>query len=108
MFEELKNALMSLAIPVAEYAWDTRPESDYIAITLDGDGETLWADDKMVYQAPSGTIHLFSKSNDRSKMLLIQDTLNNFEGCSWSLYDISYEQDTQLMHWQFAFDLLEW
>ena len=108
MFEEFKNALMSLAIPVAEYAWDSRPDDDYMVISLDGEGQTVWADDKMVHQAPSGSIDLYSKSNDRSKMLAVQDVLNNFEGCSWYLNNIMYEQDTQLLHWEFVFDLVEW
>lgn len=108
MFEELKNALAALAIPIAEFSWDTRPDTDYMVITLDGEGDTVYANDKMEHQAPRGTIDLYSKSNDRSKMLAVQNVLNNFEGCAWYLNTIMYEDDTQLLHWEFAFDLVDW
>ena len=36
MYETLIANLRALEIPLAEYAWDVRPDADYLVIAIDG------------------------------------------------------------------------
>lgn len=108
MYNELIKALRELHIPLAEYAWDVRPDTDYLVIGIDSEASSLQADDYKVNQAPQGTVDLFSKSNDREMMQSVQNVLNTFEGCAWYLNSVQYEDDTRLLHWEWVFSLEMW
>lgn len=108
MYQELLTALRALNIPLAEYAWDTRPDTNYIVIAIDQEAGSLEADGQKVNQAPQGTVDLFSYTNDREQMQAIQDVLNNFDGCAWYLNSVQYEDDTRLLHWEWVFSLEMW
>lgn len=108
MYDALIEALRQTGIPLAEYAWDVRPETDYLVITIDSEANSLEADDKKVNQAPQGTIDLFSMHNDRETMQTVQNVLNTFDGCAWYLNSVQYEDDTRLLHWEWVFSLEMW
>ena len=108
MYEQLINALKQLNIPLAEYAWDVRPDKDYLVIAIDSEANSLEADGKKVNQAPQGTIDLFTYSNDRETMLAVQGVMDAFDGCAWYLNSVQYEDDTRLLHWEWVFSLETW
>lgn len=108
MYDALIAALRALDIPLAEYAWDVRPDADYMVIAIDGEANSLQADGKKVNQAPEGTIDLFSLTGDREKMQSVQDALNALDGCAWYLNSVQYEDDTRLLHWEWVFSLETW
>ena len=108
MYEALINALKALEIPLAEYAWDVRPDADYLVIAIDGEAHSLQADGEKVNQAPQGTIDLFSLSADRDKMQAVQGVLNALDGCAWYLNSVQYEDDTRLLHWEWVYSLETW
>lgn len=108
MYDELLTALRALDIPLAEYAWDTRPDADYMVIAIDSEANSLQADGVKVNQAPQGTIDLFSTTNDREKMQSVQAVLNALDGCAWYLNSVQYEDDTRLLHWEWVFSLETW
>lgn len=107
MYNELIEALRQV-LPIAEYAWDVRPDTDYLVIAIDGEANSLQADGKKVNQAPQGTVDLFTFSNDREVMQSVQDVLNAFDGCAWYLNSVQYEDDTRLLHWEWVFSLEMW
>lgn len=108
MYDALIAALRALEIPLAEYAWDVRPDADYLVIAIDGEANSLQADGEKVNQAPEGTIDLFSMTNDREKMQSVQTVLNALDGCAWYLNSVQYEDDTRLIHWEWVFSLETW
>ena len=108
MFEQLVAALTALQLPVTQYAWDVRPDTDNIVISLSNIDSTLQGDDQTVEQAPQGYIDYFSPSNTLDNMHAIQNVLNTFEGLAWYLNSVDYEENTRLMHWQWAFSLVSW
>ena len=108
MYQQLLNNLKALNIPVAEYAWDTRPDTNYITVAIDQEAASLEADGKKVNQAPQGTIDLYSLTNDRAQMQSIQNVLNALDGCAWYLNSVQYEDDTRLLHWEWVFSLETW
>ena len=108
LYSVLKGALQLTGIPFADYAWDSRPDGAFGVIAIDGEADNLQADDHMVCQAPQGTIDLFTPDNDRADMALIQEALNNVDGCAWHLNSVQYEDDTRLLHWEWVFSLESW
>lgn len=108
MYQQLLTALRALDIPLAEYAWDSRPDADYMVIAIDQEVNSLEADGQKVNQAPQGTIDLFSKTNDRERMQAIQNALNAFDGCAWYLNSVQYEDEARLLHWEWVFSLEMW
>lgn len=108
MYDELVAALQLTGIPFAEYAWDTRPDGAFGVIAIDGEADSLQADDHMVNQAPQGTVDLYTPDSDRDRMALIQETLNGFDGCAWYLNSVQYEDETRLLHWEWVFSLERW
>lgn len=108
MYADLIEALRQTGIPIAEFAWDVRPDTDYLVIDIDSEANSLEADGQKVNQAPQGTVDLFSKSNDRAVMMSVQNVLNAFDGCAWYLNSVQYEEDTRLLHWEWVFSLEMW
>lgn len=108
LYETLIERLQALEIPLAEYAWDVRPDGDYLVIGIDQEGASLEADGQKVNQAPQGTVDLFSKSNDRETMQAVQAVLDALDGCAWYLNSVQYEDDTRLLHWEWVFTLERW
>ena len=108
MYEKLVEALRQLNIPVAEYAWDVRPDTDYLVIAIDGEANSLEANNQKVNQSPQGTVDLFTYRNDREIMLSVQNALDTFDGCGWYLNFVQYEDDTRLLHWEWVFSLETW
>lgn len=108
LYDTLIANLRALGIPLAEFAWDSRPDSDYLVIAIDGEANSLEADGEKVNQAPQGTIDLFSASNDREAMQSVQTVLNALDGCAWYLNSVQYEDDTRLLHWEWVFSLETW
>lgn len=108
MYAELIEALRQTGLPIAEFAWDVRPDTDYLVIDIDSEANSLEADGQKVNQAPQGTVDLYTKSNDRAVMLSVQNVLNAFDGCAWYLNSVQYEEDTRLLHWEWVFSLEMW
>lgn len=108
MYADLIEALRQTGLPIAEFAWDVRPDTDYLVIDIDSEANSLEADGQKVNQAPQGTVDLYTKSNDRAVMLSVQNVLNAFDGCAWYLNSVQYEEDTRLLHWEWVFSLEMW
>ena len=112
MYDELKTALQtalaSANVPLAEYAWDTRPEGNFAVIALDGAAGTLGANGHIENQAPEGTVDLFLTDGDRTIPHVIQSVLNQTDGCAWRLESLQYEPDARLLHWEWVFQLERW
>lgn len=108
LYEALLEALNGTGIPVAEYAWDTRPDGNYITVAIDGEANSLQADGHKENQSPQGTVDLYTGSADREAMQSVQAALNGLDGCAWYLNSTQYEDDTRLLHWEWVFSLETW
>ena len=112
MYDQLKAALeaalAAIGVPLAEVAWDTRPDGNFAVINIDGAAATLGADQHIENQAPEGSVDLFMVDGTRTAMDTIQSTLDDFDGCAWRLESVQYEPDARLLHWEWVFQLERW
>ena len=94
-------------LPMAEDEWNTRPDTvSYGIVRLDFEADALHGDNRKVATAYEGSVHLFSLKRDGAGWVdLITQTLTEYcEGC-WSLNHHTYERDTGLFHWEWAFQV---
>ena len=94
-------------LPMAEDEWNTRPDTvSYGIVLLQYEVDALRGDNRKLDTAYSGSVHLFSLQRDGAGWVpLICDTLTEYCECAWSLNYHTYERDTGMFHWEWAFQI---
>lgn len=103
MFEKLRNALMSVGVPVSRYFASEKP-NQYIVWAEDGQADSLSGDNQMVAQTITGTVDYFTKTEDDPVFRKIQKALNSCD-VSWRLSSIQYEEDTEFIHFEWVWEV---
>ena len=97
--------LKATKIPFAEYAWDKRPDGDFGVVALEFEADSLTGDDKKVARAWEGSVDLYTKGRNTTKVALVEGVLAEVcEGC-WALSSIQYENDTGFIHHEWVFQV---
>lgn len=113
MFERLLQLLQATGIPFAAYGWEGEEPDVYGVVSLDGGGDTLFANNCMRQQALEGTVDLFLGGLDAAPSIRIgtdeaqtvQSVMDAMDGCTWRLNSVQYEHDTLRTHWEWVFNL---
>lgn len=94
-------------LPMAEDGWDTRPETvSYGIVSLDFEADALHGDNRKVATAYEGSVDLYSMARSGAGWVeLITETLTDHCESCWSLNHHTYEQETGLFHWEWAFQV---
>ena len=94
-------------LPMAEDEWNTRPDTvSYGIVSLDFEVDALRGDNKKMVTAYEGSVDLYSLQRDGAGWVpLITGALTEYCECCWSLNHHTYEQETGLFHWEWAFQL---
>ena len=103
MFDKLKNALLSVGVPVSRYFASQQP-NQYIVWAEDGQADSLQADNAMVAQALTGTADYFTKTEDDPNFHKIQKALNA-SGVAWRLASIQHEDETGYIHYEWVWEV---
>ena len=98
---------MMVTLPMAEDEWDTRPETvSYGTVRLDFEADALRGDDVKAATALEGSVDLFSLQRDGAGWVpLITATLTAHCDGAWSLNSHTYERESGLFHWEWAFQV---
>ena len=96
-----------VTLPMAEDEWYTRPETvSYGTVRLDFEADTLEGDDVKQTTAYEGSVDLYSLvRNGAGWVEMIMETLTEHCGTAWYLNQHTYERDTGLYHWDWAFQV---
>lgn len=108
MYSDLITALRSTGMPLAEWSWEgqeTPPTTDYLVIAIDGQGDSLWADQHMAERAIEGSVDLFAYTDGRNSAAAVEEKLNSVE-CAWHLNSVQHETDTGLIHYEWVFQMI--
>lgn len=94
-------------LPMAEDNWNTRPETvSYGIVSLDFEADALRGDNIKVVTAYEGSVDLYSLNRDGAGWVdLITSTLTEYCDGAWSLNHHTYERDSNLFHWEWAFQI---
>lgn len=106
MYEQLINALKAVSgISFTEYAWATRPSSDYGVYQLDFEVGAVEGDNNKVQRCYEGSVDAFLHAPNKELIENIESALQSVCQGSWKLNSIQYEQDTRLIHYEWVFQL---
>ena len=97
----------TVTLPMAEDEWNTRPDADsYGLVSLDFEAGQLNGDNAKLDRSHGGSADLFSRHRDGDGWPgLITGTLQSYCGPAWSLNSHTYERETRLFHWEWAFEI---
>ena len=97
----------TVTLPMAEDEWNTRPDTvSYGIVLLQYEADALRGDNRKHDTAYSGSVHLFSLKRDGAGWVpLICGTLTEYCDGAWSLNHHTYERETGLFHWEWAFQV---
>ena len=98
-----------VTLPMAENDWNTRPETvSYGTVRLDFEFGALYGDNLKCATAYEGMVDLYSLQKDGAGWVeLITGTLTEHCDGAWILNHHTYERDTGLFHWEWAFQVEE-
>ena len=96
-------------LPMAEDEWNTRPDTvSYGTVRLDFEADALHGNNVKVATAYEGSVDLFSLVRSGAGWVqMIKRTLTKHCGGSWYLNSRTYERETGLFHWEWAFQVGE-
>ena len=94
-------------LPMAEDDWNTRPDTvSYGIVRLDFEVDALRGDNLKQCTAYEGSVDLYSLNRDGAGWVdLITATLTEHCESAWSLNYHTYERDTGLFRWEWAFQV---
>ena len=100
---DLKTALLTVTDKV--YHLDALGATgSYIVWGEDGQGDAVWADDRMKEKAITGTIDYFTKTEYDPAAAAIQEALDTL-GISYRLGSVQYEADTKYLHYEWIWEM---
>ena len=98
---------VTVTLPVSEDEWYTRPDTvSYGVIALDFEAGQAVGDGVKRDVSHEGSIDLFSLARSGAGWIpLIKEVLEAHCEGSWELNSHSYERETGLFHWEWAFEV---
>lgn len=103
MFERIKTELEATGIPIAHFAWQNAPESEYLVYAEDG-AEDFIADNHHAEKSVTGTVDLFTRDDTGGSKTTVEAALEA-SGAAWYLNSIQYEEETGYIHMEWAVSL---
>ena len=106
--EPLTTSEPAITLPVAEDEWKTRPDAEsWGAITNTTEAGSLNGDNEKDDRSFAGSVDLFSYQRSGAGWIgLIEKTLRDFCGASWSLNSRQHERDNGIFHWEWYFEVM--
>lgn len=86
--------------------WRPRLEAPFCIWAEDGEGDSLHTNNHKSEQVITGTIDYFTKQDLDPTVDDIQSVLNEIECFGWSLSSVDYEEDTNLIHYTWSFEIV--
>lgn len=100
---KLADALASIDGLAVYHYWRPRLEAPFCIWAEDGEASALSASNRKQEQAISGTIDYFTREEFDPTVDDIQVSLNEIEELGWALNSVQYEEDTNLIHFEWRF-----
>lgn len=101
---DFKTALLTLNAPVFRYIAPRNKSFPYIVWAEDS-GHDFIADNKHVQRGYSGTIDLFTRTEDDALIDDVPDLLDTLGGVAYYLNTVQFEEDTGVIHYEWVFTI---
>lgn len=104
--QKIRDALVSIDGLVVYHYWHPNLNAPYCIWAEDGEGDSLHTNNHKSEQVITGTIDYFTRTEFDDNFEKIQCALNNLENCGWMLNSVQYEDETNLIHYEWAFQIV--
>lgn len=104
--KKIQNALTSIEGLAVYHYWHPRLQAPYCIWAEDSEGTSINGNNHKAEQVISGTIDYFTKDEFDVMVETIQNKLNETENVGWSLLSVQYEDETNLIHFEWSFDVI--
>lgn len=102
---KIKDALTSIENLKVYHYWRPRLQAPYLIWAEEGEGDSLWTSNHLQEQVIKGTVDYFTKTELDPVVDEIQEKLNGVEGLGWNLDTVMYEDETNLIHFSWNFEI---
>lgn len=103
---KVRDALTSIEGLTVYHYWRYVDNPPCVIWQENSEPTSLQADLCKREQAISGTVDFFTKTEYDPMADAIQEALNSIESFYWSLDDVSYEEDTNFIHYSWTWRIL--
>lgn len=102
--KKIRDALGTVSTPVYHYKRPNNQKPSWIVWQEDGSSTDMWANNRMAEQQLHGTIDLYTLIEFDPVMDEVQTALNSIM-TGWSLQSVEYEDETNLIHYEWEWSL---
>lgn len=102
----LSGALTSIENLRVYHYWRPKMEPPFCVWAEDGETAARWTGNHQGEQAVGGTVDYYTLREFDPDIDRIQEALNTLEGCGWRLESVQYEEDTNLIHYEWYWRLI--
>lgn len=102
---KIKEALTAIEGLTVYHYWHPRLTAPFCIWAEDGEGDSLHTGNHKTEQVITGTIDYYTKDDLDPMVDTIQDQLNTVENLGWLLNSVQYEEDTNLIHYEWSFEI---
>lgn len=103
---KVRDALTLIDGLTVYHYWRPRLEAPFCIWAEDGEGDSLHTGNHKAEQIITGTIDYFTNIDLDGMVDTIQDTLNEIEDLGWVLSAVDYEDETNLIHYTWSFQIV--
>lgn len=103
--DKVKDALVNIKGLTVKHYFRSGLTAPYCIWAEDGEGKSLHGNNKKLNQSLSGTVDLFTKSENDPFADSIQEALNDAENVAWYLNSVQREEETELVHYEWVFEV---
>lgn len=104
--QKIRDCLASIEGLKVYHYWRPRLEAPFCVWAEDGEGDSLHTNNHKAEQVITGTIDYFTLNEYDTNVDNIQNALNELENCGWNLSGVDYEEDTNLIHYTWNFQII--
>lgn len=98
--KRMRDALTAIDGLTVYHYFRPQMQAPFCVWAEDGESESQWGNNHMLEQVLSGTVDYYTHDEYDGVIDLIQDALNSIETCGWNLESVQYEDETNLVHFE--------
>ena len=102
---KVKEALTSIDGLKVYHYWHPKLKAPYCIWQEDSEGESLHSNNEKSEQVIDGTIDYYTLKEFDPNVDNIQEALKNAEGIGWRINSVQYEDETNLIHYEWSFSV---
>ena len=102
---KVRDALTSIENLKVYHYWHPRLEAPYCIWAEESEGDSIWTSNHLQEQIIQGSVDYFTKTEFDPVVDEIQSALNGVELLGWNLEAVLYEDETNLIHYTWSFEV---